>query len=66
MTNTGLNFVVAAPPTVAGTVSVTGTTATGNQYTIDALSKSGKHFLIVKDTNGVSTRHVGTAAGAAW
>src|SRR4051794_15220696 len=63
MTNTGLNF-VATPTTVAGTVSVSGATATGNGYTIDAMSKSGKHFLIVKDTTtGVTTRTVG---GVAW
>jgi type IV pilus assembly protein PilA len=68
MTNTGLNF-VSGVPTAADTVGVlAGTTsATGNGYTIDAMSKSGKHFRIVKDgTTGVSTRNINGVAADTW
>lgn len=50
---TGLN-IVAGTPTVQGTVGVTSGAADG--YVVDALSKSGTHFLITKVGGGTVTR----------
>ena len=58
--NTGLPLVDGAP-TTGGDVGVVAGSANTTGYTIEAMSKSGKLFFIVKDANGVSTRHVGAA-----
>jgi type IV pilus assembly protein PilA len=60
--NTGLNVVDGAP-TNGGEVGVTHTGANG--YKIQAMSKSGKVFEIVKDdTTGVTTRDI--VGGGSW
>ena len=49
LTNTGLNL-------GAGQGQVQTTAAGPNGYVVDALSKSGTHFIITKAANGVTTR----------
>src|SRR5436190_10828751 len=61
--NTGLPLVDGAPAASSGNVGVISTGANG--YTIQAASKSGKNFQIVKDVNtGVTTRVV--VGGGTW
>jgi len=63
LTNTGLPLVNGAPAASSGNVGVVSTGANG--YTIQAASKSGKDFQIVKDTTtGVTTRTV--VGGGSW
>ena len=65
VTNTGLPFVNGAPGASSGNVGVVAGSATGNGYTIQAASKSGKDFQVVKDTTtGVTTRTI--VGGGSW
>jgi type IV pilus assembly protein PilA len=61
--NTGLPLVNGAPAGSSGNVGVVSTGTNG--YTIQAASKSGKDFQIVKDTTtGVTTRTI--VGGGSW
>jgi type IV pilus assembly protein PilA len=62
---TGLPVTDAAPADKSGNVAVVSTGTNG--YTIHAASKSGEEFFIVKDpTDGTTSRHKTTVAGASW
>ena len=59
--DTGLSLVDTDPPTVQGTVSVTGVSSSA--YTVKALSKSGCMFEIAKTATGSVRSKSGTGCG---